>query len=377
MLNDLIKEFPIDPTLCYLNHAAVAPWPKRCTLAIQQFAEENNIAGAANYPVWESKEHTLRDLLRKLINAPSTDDIALVKNTSEGLSMVAYGIDWQEGDEIIISDEEFPSNRIVWESLVHKGVKLVEVKLEGNDIETDIAKHFSKNTRMLAISSVQYASGIKLDMEKLGTACKKNNILFCIDAIQSLGAYPLNVATNHADFVIADGHKWLMAPEGLALFYSKQAIRSTMKVNEYGWHMVKDAGNYKTKLWEVSDTAKKFECGSPNMMAAHGLLASLSLIDELGMEFIEQHLNHISTYLRQQLLTIPNLSLNQSPYEQYQSAIINFSIEGFDPDQLKNQLMERKVICASRGLGVRFSPHYYTQEKVIDTAIQRLKDLLK
>lgn len=373
---DLATEFPMNTEICYLNHAAVAPWPKRSAIAVQKFAEENIFLGATDYPLWEVKEQALRELLRKLINAESTEDIALVKNTSEGLSMVAYGIDWKVNDEIIISDEEFPSNRIVWESLANLGVKVIEVALAGENIESDIAQHFSKNTRLLAISSVQYASGIKLDLNKLGQLCKQNKILFCVDAIQSLGAYALDLANNQADFVIADGHKWLMAPEGLALFYSKKEIRKTMKVNEYGWHMVKDAGNYKTKTWEITDTAKRFECGSPNMMAAQGMHASLSLIDELGMEFIEQRLLHISNYLREQLLSIPKLSLNQSPHKKYQSAIVNFSIDGIDPEQLKNQLMNEKVICASRGEGIRFSPHYYTPEKVIDEAIKRLKKLL-
>ena len=210
---DLQKEFPLDSSICYLNHAAVSPWPKRCALAIQSFTEENITFGATNYPLWEEKEQQLREQLRKLINAPSIDDIALVKNTSEGLSMIAYGIDWQSGDEIIISDEEFPSNRIVWESLKEQGVIVIEVALQGSHIEQDIAKHFSKNTRMLAISSVQYASGIKLDLDMLGGLCQQSNILFCVDAIQSLGAYHFDLAKNHADFVIADGHKWLMAPE--------------------------------------------------------------------------------------------------------------------------------------------------------------------
>lgn len=373
---DLTKEFPQQAGLCYLNHAAVSPWPLRTTKAIQAFAQENAELGASRYPEWEEKEKHLREQLRQLIHAPNTSDIALVKNTSEGLSMIAYGLPWSKGDEILISNEEFPSNRIVWEALASQGVKVKEVPLQGDDIENHIARHFTDKTKMLAISSVQYASGIRLDLEKLGKLCKQADVLFCVDAIQSLGAYDFNLEKNQADFVIADGHKWLMAPEGLALFYSRSALRENMKVNEYGWHMLEDAGNYTSKTWSIADSARRFECGSPNMLGVHGLSASLSLIEDYGMENIERDLHAISAYLREQLESLSACTLHQSPIEKYQSAIINFSFDKLDSEVLRSELMEQQVICVNRGAGIRFSPHFYTSKAVIDQAIKVLRRLI-
>jgi len=202
---NIAAEFPLLSDIYYLNHAAVAPWPRRTTEAVKRFAEENTTMGARRYDQWLRIEAELREQLRKLLNAPHTDDIALLKNTSEGLSVVAYGLDWRAGDNIIISNEEFPSNRIVWESLRDQGVTVREADLHGDDPEAALLDQVDDRTRLLAISSVQYASGIRLDLQRLGDFCHERGILYCIDAIQSLGALPMDVQALHADFVAMVG----------------------------------------------------------------------------------------------------------------------------------------------------------------------------
>ena len=160
-------EFPQLNQLCYLNHAAVAPWPKRAAEAVSAFARENLVQGARDYPRWSQAEKHLRRQLQSLLNAASVDDIALVKNTSEALSFVAMGLDWQAGDEIVISDQEFPSNRIVWEALAPQGVRLNQVSLDSPDPEAALISALGPDTRLLSISSVQYGSGLRLDLERL------------------------------------------------------------------------------------------------------------------------------------------------------------------------------------------------------------------
>lgn len=212
-------EFPLSKDLIYLNHAAVAPWPKRTSEAVKTFAEQNTRYGSHYYLDWLKKESTLRDQLKILLNAPSTEDIALVKNTSEAISFVAYGLSWNAGDNIVSSNEEFPSNRIPWESLNDQGVELRQADLSSsNSPEQALFSLVDANTRLITISSIQFASGLRLDLEKIGVFCKENNILFCIDAIQSLGAVEFDVQAYHADFVMADGHKWMFGPEGLVCF---------------------------------------------------------------------------------------------------------------------------------------------------------------
>ncbi|MGZ8928743.1 MAG: aminotransferase class V-fold PLP-dependent enzyme, partial [Methylobacter sp.] len=204
-------EFPLADKLIYLNHAAVGVWPKRTCTAVKRFAEENMRYGARNYPAWLHKEMELRRQFQALINAPSPDDIALVKNTSEALSFVAYGLDWRAGDNVVSSNEEFPSNRLPWQSLADRGVEFRQADLAAAGSPEDaLFALVDRRTRLLTISSIQFASGLRLDLDKIGAFCKQRNILFCVDAIQSLGAVQFDVQACGADFVMADGHKWML-----------------------------------------------------------------------------------------------------------------------------------------------------------------------
>lgn len=375
---DFQAEFPQDPDLIYLNHAAVAPWPKRAQEAVQKFATENLTHGAAHYPEWLKIEQSLRENLKTLINAQSIDEIALLKNTSEALSVVAYGLDWQPGDEIIISNEEFPSNAIVWESLSKFGVKTIKVDLYDNDKspEENLIAAITNKTRLLSISSVQYASGTVLDLAQLGHACKDRNIYFCVDAIQSLGALPMDVQQIQADFVMADGHKWMLGPEGLGLFYCKKSLLNTLKLHQFGWHMVKEAGNYDAAQWEIAPTAKRFECGSPNMLGAYAFNASLSLLLDVGMETIAQKISDNTHYLREQINQHPKLELLSKSRQPLVSGITTFKAKGVDQTAFYKTLMQNNIICANRGGGIRFSPHFYQNEQTINRAIERLDELL-
>ena len=171
MAIDLHSEFPQDPAVLYLNHAAVAPWPARSRDAVTRFAEENARSGARHYPRWLATEQHLREQLRTLIGAASADDIALLKNTSEGLSVIASGLNWQPGDRILISDQEFPSNRIPWQALARQGVEVVAVSLDGDDPEGALIAAMDDRVRLLAISAVQFGSGLRLDMPRLVAFC--------------------------------------------------------------------------------------------------------------------------------------------------------------------------------------------------------------
>lgn len=369
----LIKaEFKLSKELVYLNHAAVSPWPNSTANAITQFAMENTISGATDYPKWIDVEKNLRSNLASLINAANADDIALVKNTSEALSMVAYGLDWQAGDNIVISDEEFPSNRIVWQSLSDKQVEVKQVSLKGNPEDALIAA-FDKQTKLLAISSTQFSSGITLDLVKLGNACAQKNILFCVDAIQTIGALQFDVQKIQADFVMADGHKWMLAPEGIALFYCHPKIRSKMKLHEFGWHMTQDMYNFDVSQWRVADSARRFECGSPNMLGIHGLNASIALLLEVGMENIEKAVLENTEYLFSLLAKNSQIEIITPQTPGQYAGIVSFKHHKKDNSELFSHLWSNNIICAQRGRGIRFSAHFYTAKQ----GIKKASDLLK
>ena len=368
-MTTFLDEFVQAPGLRYLNHAAVAPWPNRAALAVTRFAQENVLLGARDYPDWMVLEQRLRERLTRLLNAPATDDVALVKNTSEALSFVAFGLSWKNGDQIVISDEEFPSNRIVWEALAGQGVEVVQVSLKGDDPEAALLAACGPRTRLMSVSAVQFASGLLLDLRRLGAGCKQRNVLFCIDAIQQLGALPFDVQAYQCDFAMADGHKWMLGPEGLGVFYCRAELREQLKLHEFGWHMLEHMGDYSRTAWEPAQSARRFECGSPNMLGAMALEASLSLLEDVGMEEVARLIAERVQWLQEGLSAIPGVRLHSPLNPARRGGIFSFSIDGIDNQQLWRQLMAQQVVCIPRGDGVRFSPHFYTEKRVIDETL--------
>ena len=371
-----MAEFALDPAIIYLNHAAVAPWPQSTVAAVQEFARENGIHGSQNYPQWLAKENSLRNLMAQLINAPTADDIALLKSTSEGLSFIAYGLTWEAGDNIVSIAQEFPSNRIVWQSLQSQGVEVRLLDLAGSEQpEEDLLALCDSCTKLLSVSSVQYASGRRLQLKPLGDYCQAKDVVFVVDAIQSLGAMPFDVQRCQADVVVADGHKWMLGPEGLALFYCRPALREQLKLNEYGWHMVEAMGDFDQTEWQPAESARRFECGSPNMLGVHALHNSLSLLLNQGLDEVASAIQRLTDFTIDQVDAHHYQLITPRAWEQ-RGGIVTFIVPDQDNQKLYQSLMEQGIMCAYRGGGIRFSPHFYNTEEQVSAAFRHLKALL-
>jgi len=367
-------EFALDPDILYLNHAAIAPWPQRAVRAVSALAAELGRIGSRRYPDWLGVEQRLRDRAARLIGAASADDVALLKSTSEGLSFVAQGLDWRPGDNVVSIAQEFPSNRIVWETLADAGVELRLLDIEGSAApEDDLLARCDAHTRLVAISWVQYARGRRLDIGRLATECRKREVLLCLDAIQGLGALPFDIADSPVDFVVADGHKWMLGPEGLALFWCRPELRNQLRLIEYGWHMVEDMGAFDRADWQPAATARRFECGSPNMLGIHALEASLSLIEEVGIETISAAIEDRIRRLVE-LIDGSGFELLSPRLPERRAGIVTFRVPHADQAALYRQLMKQGLMCASRGGGLRFSPHFYTPEEQLEQAIRLTKE---
>ncbi|MBU0655133.1 MAG: aminotransferase class V-fold PLP-dependent enzyme [Gammaproteobacteria bacterium] len=366
------RQFPVHNNLFHLNHAAVGPWPQVTADAVKAFAEENAQQGSLRYLQWMETEQALRDKAQRLFNAPSPDDVALVKNTSEGLSLVAYGLDWQAGDNVVGIRQEFPSNRFVWSSLASKGVEFRQLDLTACEGEPEDAllALCDGRTRLLSISAVQYADGLRMDLAKVGSFCREHGILFCVDAIQQLGAIPFDVQAIKADFATADGHKWMLAPEGLGLFYVRRAILEQLSLTQYGWHMAAGMTDYTVEACVPYPHARRFECGSPNMLGVHALNASLGLLLEVGMDEVWRQLSTKMTGLVEGLQALAGLEILSDLRPQRRSGIVTFRPVRGDVDALFRHLQGNGVFCAPRGGGIRLSPHFHTPQEQLDTVLQ-------
>ena len=359
------EEFPVTKNLIYFNHAAVGPLPLCSSRKVKKFLEECNENGCLNYPAWIEYQEKVRGLVAQMLGG-KTGEVALVKNTSTGISIVAQGLKWEEGDNVIIPESEFPANVYPWFNLKNRGVDVRIVKeRNGRLFLNDFEALMDDRTRLLSVSWVEFASGFRNDIEALGNLCKRREIYFCVDAIQGLGVFEMDVEKYNIDFLAADGHKWLLAPEGIGILYVSERVIDDLHPSTVGWNSVEDPCNYHPYHFErLKKDAKKFEEGSPNLLGTFALGASLELIINSGIKKIGERVIKLTDILAEGLERKGYRILSPRRDEE-KSGILVFT-SGKGDEGLLNCLMEKKVFCALRGGGIRLSPHFYNSEEEVE-----------
>ena len=286
---DYTDGFPIADRMVFLNHAAVAPISGRSAAAMKGYADQAAEAAYVGSGWYSSKIDRVRDLAAKVIGAKGREEIAFIPNTTTGLALVANGLDWQAGDSVVITDVEYPANRYPWENIAKtKGVKLIEVKQRDDariHVE-DVLDAIEDGTRVVSLSHVQFASGHRIDLKPISDAVHAKGGYLCVDGIQSVGVLPVDVAAMGIDFLSADGHKWMLGPEGLGIFYCKKELAEKLYPTVVGWMNMVDADNYGNYQFELLKDARRFEPGSSNVAGILGLGGSLELILEVGIDEI-------------------------------------------------------------------------------------------
>jgi selenocysteine lyase/cysteine desulfurase len=365
--------FPVTQTLAYLNHAGVAPISTRVAEALARYTMEATHKGAFDYArAYDAEIERVRGRAAELIGAGS-DEIAFVKNTSEGLGIVAAGLDWQRGDRVVVCDLEYPSNVYAWWSLRPRGVETV--MLRGRDgalpIESVEEALAHPRTRLLALSSVEFGSGARNDLATLGRLCRERGVLFCVDAIQSLGCFPLDVGQCHIDFLAADGHKWLLSVEGCGLFFCRRALLERLTPRVVGWRSVTHNLDFDRYHFELQPGAGRFEEGTPNTSGIFALGAAIDLLLELGVEAIGSRVLELGDRLCAALAG--RGAVIASPRAPGQaSGIVAFALPGEAPARTAARLRAAGVFVVERRGCVRASPHFYNSPEDLDRLIGAL-----
>ncbi len=371
------NDFPVLEREIWLNHAAISPWPAAVVRAMRAFVDDNAAHGPMHYDRWLATEQRLRERAARLLDAERADDVALVKNTSEGLSLIAAGLDWQPGDRLVCVGGEFPSNHLPWVHLVPDHVEVVEVPFAIFDPEAALIDALNGRTRLMAVSSVRYDSGVRLDLDRLGRACRDAGALLAVDAIQQLGALPLSVRELPVDFVVAGSHKWLLAPEGLALFWSAPAARDQLRPIQAGWRMWPDMFDFDRADSGIPRHARRFEPGTLNTAGIHGLDAALGLLLDTPPDERAAALMAATRRLIDGLEGLPGIELVTPGDDRRRAGIVTFQCAGRDPRRLLAALRSECVIAAPRGGGLRLSPHWYTPPDQIDRALDVIRSALR
>jgi len=360
-------EFPVTQNLIYLNHAAVAPLPRRTAVAMQSLAQDALDFGSLHYDRWLDTYEAVRVAAARLIGA-QRNEIALVKNTSEGISMVAQGLHWHPGDRIVAFREEFPSNYYPWLRLESRRCTVDWLSVHDPMEKIEIA---CTGAKLLAISFVQYLSGFRVDLNAIGEICRRHHCFFFVDAIQGLGAFPLNVETAHIDALAADGHKWMLGPEGCGILYVRKSRQDAIFPEEFGWTNVAGYNDYSSRDMALRQDAGRYECGTLNTIGCYGLRASLELLLEAGTERISAAVRELTDRL---LLGAVNkgyeLLGDRTPEDA--AGIIAIQKPGLDSRKVVHDLKQRGILAAPRQGWVRMSPHFYISPEEIDRVVEAL-----
>lgn len=373
----LRQQFPSRDNGLYFNHAAIAPWPVCSAEAVRQFAQENAQQGPAHYAQWIALELSLRECLAQLIGAASKNDVALLKNTTEGICTVAWGLDWKAGENVVLPQGEFSSNRLPWLAQRDRGVEVREIDIRAaSSAESALIEAMDERTRLLAVSSVQWNDGFRLDLQALGAACRARGILFFVDAIQQLGALRLDVRSCHISFLAADAHKWLLGPEGIAVFYSHEEARPQLRLRQQGWHMFDNPWGFARQDWTPSASARRFEAGSPNSLGQVAFKASLELLLATGMDKVERSVQDNTALMLRHLQTMSGVRLLSDPEPRRRSGIVTFRPENASAASVQRALNRHHVSSALRDNAIRLSPHFYQGPEEVDEVFRVIRQVL-
>ena len=368
------REFPVAGQHIYLDHAGVAPLSLRVKRAIESFLRGASEHGAFLYPEWAKEIARARDLCARLIGADPSE-VAFVKSTSHGLSIAAGGLEWKDGDNVVFCEKDFPSNIYPWLSLGKRGVEARPVPYrKGTIMVEDIEERMDGRTRLVAVSTVQFTSGFRIDLERIGDLCRKRGALLCVDAIQSLGVIPMDVKGQKVDLLSADAHKWLLGPEGIGIFYCRRGIAGMIGPVLVGWKSVRNELDFEHPRLELKGDALRFEEGSQNVMGIIGLGAAVGLLLELGMENIMQRVMFLGDCIIRHLDKRGFELLTPRAHKERGGGITFRG--GFDPPSLRDRLREKGIMVNVRGGGLRVSPHFYNTEQEIGQLFQEIDRMI-
>ncbi len=370
-VSTLRAEMPIARHYNFLDHAAVAPISGRAAAAMRRCIEECETHAHARGALYAEVKR-VRQLSSRFLNC-HPEEVTFVKNTSEGLSYVANGLSFSKGDNIVTAGCEFPANIYPWMNLRSAGVLLKMVPEDKGRVPLErIIELIDERTRVVTISAVQFASGFRTDLARLGTVCQDRGVLFCVDAIQALGCVPIDVRAMKIDFLSADGHKWLLAPEGAGLFYCRHELLGLLRPSSVGWLGVKNPMNFCDYKLDFRDDARRFDGGSYNVPGIWGLGASIEWMLELGVDKIWERVRTLTDRLVAGVQA-KGYRVVSSRQPSEASGIVAFVSATHDHARIVSHLrQEYRTVIAAREGRLRASPHFYNTEEEIDHLIEHL-----
>jgi cysteine desulfurase/selenocysteine lyase len=365
------EQFPVADRYRYLSHASVAPLPRVAVEAGHAFLDECLHHGAVDMDDWDHRVEITRASAADLLGVP-TDDIAFIKNTTEGLAFVAAGLDWRPGDRVLALDRDYPSAVYPWLALCDRGVTVDLIEPVGTawryPIDAFAEALAAAPTRLVAASWVHFSRGWRIDLPTLAQLCRDHGALLCIDGIQGLGVLPADLAAWGVDFAAADGHKWMLGPLGTGVLYVAEERRDLLRPVEPGWSSVAHKHEFDRLDLVYDDSARRFEGGSYTMETILQLGASIDLLLAAGIDRIWAHVRDLQDHLAEGLARA-GATVVSDLSDTGRSGNLTFTLEDHDPVAINERLQAAGIICSPRGGGVRVAPHGYNTTDELDELI--------
>jgi selenocysteine lyase/cysteine desulfurase len=363
----LREEFPVTRRWAFFDHAAVAPLTGRAQRALGEWAADLTENGDVHESRWNHRVEEVRGLFGQLLNADPLD-IAFVKNTSEGIGIVAEGFPWRPGDNVVTAAEEYPANLYPWMNLAGRGVELRRVpSRDGLLWIDDLRAAMDGRTRLVSLSYVEFASGFRNNLDAIGSLCRERGVYFFVDAIQGLGVLPLDVRRMPVDFLSADGHKWLLGPEGAGIFYLRRELLDLLHPVGVGWNSVVGARDFSRIDFTLKPHAGRWESGSLNVAGITAVGASLELLLEIGVPAVTDRVKLLTDVLCKHACR-GGLTVYSSRRDADWSGIVSLTFPG-DVRQCVRRCRSEGLVINQRAGRLRVSPHCYNSVEEIERLI--------
>jgi cysteine desulfurase/selenocysteine lyase len=357
--------------IIYFNHASTAPINIKVKERIEEFIKERSEEALDDYWAFKAVADETKEVIGRMINCDA-DRIAFLDNTTNGIIWLTFGINWKRGDRVILNDVEFPANVYPFLQLKDKGVEVDFIKSENGIVTAEeVIDAIKPNTKIISISFVQFLSGYKVDLEKIGKVCKRKGIIFSVDSIQGLGAVRLDVEKCNIDFLANGTQKWLLGLQGLAFIYVRKELQERMNSAPIGWLAVKNAWDLLHFDLTTKETAERFQPGTLNNIGIYAFNSSMKFFKEFGFDEIEEQVLSNSKYFINELEKIGFESPLYSLPEKHLSGIVSFKTE--NGEKILGYLKQKKIVCSLREGYIRFAPHFYNTKQEIDKVIDELK----
>jgi cysteine desulfurase / selenocysteine lyase len=369
------EQMPVAARWAYFDHAATASISAPAEATVHFWARQAAEQGDTAWPEWERQVEQVRDSVAQLIGA-MPQEVALVPNTTAGIGFVAEGYPWRAGDNVVTLANEFPTNLYPWMNLASRGVETRRVAVDQWSVDLNrVAEACDARTRLLAVSWVSYVTGYRIDVAEVVRLAHERGILVVLDAIQGLGVFPLDVRQAGVDFLAADGHKWLLGPEGAGVFFVRADHLNLLRPQNVGWHSVVRAHEFGRGELALRTDAARYEGGSQNMVGTLALGASLRMLAELGLSSKQSPLADRVLEITAEIvdrLESAGAVIVGGRDDRHRSGIVSFDLPGRDLAAVRRHCLERGVVLSVRGGRLRVSPHAYANEEDVHRLVTAL-----